>query len=69
MLTKKDGMIIMNGVFANIEDAKKVSNIVGINRDGEYNFKNDVAIDETLLSKVAVLIPALKDFFEDDMKL
>ena len=69
MLTKKDGMLIMNGVFANIEDAKKVSNILGINRDGEYNFKNDVAIDETLLSKVAVLIPALKDFFEDDMKL
>ena len=69
MLTKKDGMLIMNGVFANIEDAKKVSNILGINRDGEYNFKNDVAIDETLLSKVAILIPALKDFFEDDMKL
>jgi outer membrane protein OmpA-like peptidoglycan-associated protein len=69
VLTKKDGMLIMNGTFASIDDAKKVSNILGINRDGEYNFRNDVAIDEILLSKVAVLIPALKDFFEDDMKL
>ena len=69
VLTKKDGMIIMNGVFANQEDIKKVSNILGVNRDGEYSFGNDVVIDETLLSKIAILIPSLKDFFNDDVKL
>ncbi len=69
VLTKKDGMIIMNGVFANQEDIKKVSNILGVNRDGEYSFGNDVVIDETLLSKIAILIPSLKDFFDDNVKL
>lgn len=69
VLTKKDGMIIMSGVFANQEDIKKVSNILGVNRDGEYSFGNDVVIDETLLSKIAILIPSLKDFFNDDVKL
>lgn len=69
VLTKKDGMIIMNGVFANQEDIKKVSNILGVNRDGEYSFGNDVVIDEILLSKIAILIPSLKDFFNDDVKL
>ena len=69
VLTKKDGMIIMNGVFANQEDIKKVSNILGVNRDGEYSFGNNIVIDETLLSKIAILIPSLKDFFNDDVKL
>ena len=32
-------MIIMNGIFANQADAKKVSNILGINRDGQYSFR------------------------------
>jgi outer membrane protein OmpA-like peptidoglycan-associated protein len=69
ILTKKDGMIIMNGVFANQEDTKKVSNILGINRDGEYTFENNIVVDETLLSKIAILIPSLKDFFDDNVKL
>ena len=69
VLTKKDGMIIMNGVFANQEDIKKVSNILGVNRDGEYSFGNNIVIDETLLSKIAILIPSLKDFFDDNVKL
>jgi len=69
VLTKKDGMIIMNGIFANQADAKKVSNILGINRDGQYSFQDNVVIDEALLNKIAILIPSLKDFFDDDVKL
>ena len=48
---------------------KKVSNILGVNRDGEYSFGNNIVIDETLLSKIAILIPSLKDFFDDNVKL
>jgi len=69
VLTKKDGMLIMDGTFANNEDVKKVSNILSINRDGNYIYKNDIAIDETLLSKVALLVTPIKDFFSDDVKL
>ncbi len=69
VLTKKDGVISMSGLFANQADAKKVSNILGINREGTYNFEENIVIDESLLNKVAILIPSLKDFFNDDVKL
>ena len=33
VLTKKDGMVVMDGIFANEKDTKKVSEILNINRD------------------------------------
>ena len=69
VLTKKDGIVTMDGIFSNEEDAKKVSNILNINRDGEYTYEDDIAIDEVLLSKVAVLMTPFKDFFADGAKL
>lgn len=69
VLTKKDGIVTMDGIFSNEEDAKKVSNILNINRDGEYTYEDDVVIDEVLLSKVAVLITPFKDFFADGAKI
>ena len=69
VLTKKDGIVTMDGVFANQLDAKRVADILNINRDGEYTYEDDIAIDEVLLSKVAVLITPFKDFFADGAKL
>ncbi|MDX9900652.1 MAG: OmpA family protein [Aliarcobacter sp.] len=69
VLTKKDGIVTMDGVFANQLDVKRVADILNINRDGEYTYEDDIAIDEVLLSKVAVLMTPFKDFFADDAKL
>ena len=69
VLTKKDGIVTMDGVFANQLDAKRVADILNINRDGEYTYEDDIAIDEVLLSKVAVLMTPFKDFFADGAKL
>ena len=69
VLTKKDGMVIMDGIFANEKDTKKVSEILNINRDGEYTYEENVIIDEVLLSKIATVIASFKDFFEDGAKL
>ena len=59
----------MDGVFANQLDVKRVADILNINRDGEYTYEDDIAIDEVLLSKVAVLMTPFKDFFADGAKL
>lgn len=69
VLTKKDGIVTMDGIFANQADAKRVSDILNINRDGEYTYEDDIVIDEVLLSKVAVLITPFKDFFADGAKI
>lgn len=69
VLTKKDGIVTMDGIFANQSDAKRVSDILNINRDGEYTYEDDIVIDEVLLSKVAVLITPFKDFFADGAKI
>lgn len=69
VLTKKDGMIIMDGIFSKEEDTKKVADILNINRDGEYSYEDGIVIDEVLLSKLATLVTPLKDFFEDGAKL
>ena len=69
VLTKKDGIVTMDGIFANQSDAKRVADILNINRDGEYTYEDDIAIDEVLLSKVAVLITPFKDFFADGAKI
>ena len=69
VLTKKDGMVVMDGIFANEKDTKKVSEILNINRDGEYTYEENIVIDEVLLSKIATVIASFKDFFEDGAKL
>lgn len=69
VLTKKDGIVTMDGVFANQLDVKRVADILNINRDGEYTYEDDITIDEVLLSKVAVLMTPFKDFFADGAKL
>lgn len=69
VLTKKDGMVVMDGIFANEKDTKKVSEILNINRDGEYTYEENIVIDEVLLSKIATIITPFKDFFEDGAKL
>jgi OmpA-OmpF porin, OOP family len=69
VLTKKDGMLVMDGIFSSEKDTKIISDILNINRDGEYTYEEDVVIDEDLVSKIANLITPLKDFFEDGAKL
>ena len=69
VLTKKDGMVVMDGIFANEKDTKKVSEILNINRDSEYTYEENIVIDEVLLSKIATIITPFKDFFEDGAKL
>lgn len=69
VLTKKDDIVVMDGIFANEEDSKKVSNLLNINRDGEYTYEENVVIDEFLLSKIATLVSSFKDFFANGSKL
>ena len=69
VLTKKDGIVVMDGMFANEKDAKKVSEILNVNRDGEYTYEEDIAVDEVLLSKIVTLITPFKEFFSDGAKL
>ncbi len=69
VLTKKDGMLVMDGIFSSEKDTKIISDILNINRDGEYTYEEDIVIDEDLVSKIANLITPLKDFFEDGAKL
>ena len=68
-LFKKDGVIIMNGTFASIEESKVVFNMLNINRDGVYSYDDKVLTNEILLAKIAKLTPLLKDLFFDNAKL
>lgn len=69
VLTKKDGLVVMDGMFSNENDAKKVSEILNINRDGEFTYSEDIVVDEVLLSKIVTLIIPFKEFFSDGAKL
>lgn len=68
-LFKKDGVIVMNGTFASIEESKVVFNMLNINRDGVYSYDDKVLTNEILLAKIAKLTPLLKDLFFDNAKL
>ena len=68
-LFKKDGVIVMNGTFASIEESKVVFNMLNINRDGVYSYNDNILTDEILLEKIAKLMPLLKDLFYDNVKL
>lgn len=69
VLLKKDGIVELNGIFANEQFAKKVSDVLSSNREGDIDFQKDRVLNEVLLNKVAVLIPTFKDFFADNSKL
>jgi OmpA-OmpF porin, OOP family len=68
-LIKKYGVVEMNGLFSNPQDAKKISDILNINREGEYKYEDNRAIDEYLLEEISILMTPFKDFFADNSKL
>lgn len=65
VLTKKDNLIEMSGLFAKVDDAKRVSNTLGINRDGDISYKEGVKIDEKALVNIFKIITPFKDYFAD----
>ena len=69
VISKKDGMIVLDGTFASVEESKTIFNMLNINRDGVYIYDENVFVDELLLSKIATIMPSFKDFFEDNAKL
>ena len=69
VISKKDGMIVLDGTFASVEESKTIFNMLNINRDGVYMYDENVFVDELLLSKIATIMPSFKDFFEDNAKL
>ena len=68
-LSKKDGLVIMDGTFASSEESKVIANILNINRDGYYTYDDSIAADQNLISKIAILIPSFKELFEDNAKM
>jgi outer membrane protein OmpA-like peptidoglycan-associated protein len=68
-LVKKDGLIEMNGSFANENDAKKIADILNINREGIYQYNTNSLIEESLLDDLVLLVTPLKDYFTDNSKL
>ena len=69
VLVKKDGVVEMNGLFSNENDVKMISDILNINRQGEYKYEENRVVNEELLKELVVLITPLKDFFADNSKL
>jgi OmpA-OmpF porin, OOP family len=68
-LIKKDGLIEMNGLFANEADAKKIADILNINREGNYQYNTNSGINEALLDNLVLLVTPLKDYFTNNSKL
>ena len=68
-LVKKDGLIEMSGSFANENDAKKIADILNINREGNFQFDTQSLIEESLLDDLVLLVTPLKDYFTDNSKL
>ena len=69
VLVKKDGVVEMNGLFSNENDVKMISDILNINRQGEYKYEENRVVNEDLLKELVVLITPFKDFFADNSKL
>ena len=68
-LIKKDALIEMNGSFSNEKDAKKIADILNVNREGIYEYDAVSAIEESLLDDLVLLVTPLKDYFTDNSKL
>ena len=69
VLVKKEGLVEMNGLFSNEEDVKKISDILNINREGEYKYEKNRVINEELLEELAKIVLPFKDFFADNSRL
>lgn len=69
VLVKKDGLVEMHGLFSSEEDVQKISDILNINRQGEYKYEANRVVDEELLKELAELVVPFKDFFADNSKL
>jgi len=69
LLVKKDGLVEMSGLFANEQDARKIADVLTVNREGEYKYEDDRVIDEYILEDLAILITPFKEFFTDNSKL
>lgn len=68
-LIKKDGVVILNGVFKNEKQAQEVADLLNVNSLGEYIFKENRVKDVVLLNKLSSLMIPFKDFFDNDSKL
>lgn len=68
-LVKKNGVIELNGLFKDDQEVTKVTDILGINRNGEIKIDKEVTTNLELLKKVAIIIPTIKDFFLENSEL
>lgn len=69
ILTKKESMIEIGGIFSNLDDIKKISDFLNINKEGEFQFDENRKINEDLLKRVSFLMPSFRDFFANDSKI
>ena len=69
VLVKRDGVIEINGLFPNEQDAKNVIDLLGVNREAQLDFEENRVTDFNLLNKLALLVPSFKDFFEDNSQI
>ena len=68
-LTKKDSIIEISGIFSNLDDVKKISDFLSVNKEGKLEFEDNRKIDEELLKKLSLLMPSFRDFFSNGTKL
>ena len=69
VLVKRDGVIEINGLFPNEQDAKNVIDLLDVNREAQLDFEENRVTDFNLLNKLALLVPSFKDFFEDNSQI
>lgn len=68
-LVKEDGNIVLNGMFKDEEEVKKVMETLNVNREGNITYNENCVLDEEMISKLTSLITPFKDFFFNDSKL
>ena len=68
-LVKENGNITLNGMFKDEAEAKKVMEILNINREGNFSYNEKSILNEVTLNKISSLITPFKDFFHDGSKL
>ncbi len=69
ILTKKDSIIEIGGIFPNVEDVKKISDFLSVSKEGNLEFEDNRKIDEEVLKKLSSLMPSFRDFFSNGSKL
>ena len=68
-LQKENGIVLMNGTFKDVEQAKSIVDLLNINRNGEYKFEENRVKDVVLLNKLSMIMDSFKEFFLDGSKL